>query len=306
MTERQRLDLAILRTARQIANLWAPLGKAIAGAIGRTDRPPTPRAITRARAIAEAGISALYGRSPLNIFTPDGRAQVGVARALVLGIRSGADLPLRDAERLIRANLRGHPDIIAALRGQHPPLPVDTARTWIDPNGYTLSDRVWLAGVKARARIDATLDAGIAAGRSAHDIAAELVRLSRPGSPTALSDALTLARTEIARSHAEATAVAAGRSPFIAALRYAVDPSGHTGTDQCDALVGVYPVNSAPRPPRHPNCRCTLTPELTPNAPRTIAALERWANGTGPMPRSALGWIENDDLTTALTGFPPQ
>jgi hypothetical protein len=170
----------------------------------------------------------------------------------------------------------------------------------VDPHGYRLADRIWQSGARARSRIDGVLEAGIARGASARAIAAELVPLTRPGSPSAVADTLRLARTEIARAYGQAQVAAALRNPFVLALRWTLAEGTHPRTDTCDALAGRYPVDAVPPFPGHPNCRCTLEPELTEATQAMIGRLDRWAQGRGPLPRASLSDIDAAALVDAI------
>lgn len=157
---------------------------------------------------------------------------------------------------------------------------LDELRTWVDPNGYRLSDRLWHTGQLVRATIDQRLRAGIAAGDSAVTIAEGLTGFLRPGATqTTLTPnpiyngegsypARRLARTEVTRAHGQATLRAAAENPFVQGVRWLVS-TNHPDPDDCDDNAtadnyglgpGGYPADQVPDYPAHPQCRCTLSP----------------------------------------------
>lgn len=70
-----------------------------------------------------------------------------------------------------------------------------------------------------------------------------------------------LTRTEIATAFHEAQIERAANSPWVKGLTWRTSP-GHVGPDVCDIYnKKTYNVNSVPPIP-HPNCACTLVPEL--------------------------------------------
>jgi SPP1 gp7 family putative phage head morphogenesis protein len=191
---------------------------------------------------------------------------------------------------------RSHPAIIAEL--EKLAATFDPDRVWATKNGqpYTLSSRVWDAGQETRAQIDAMVRRALVTGQDAIELARQLEvyltpslqpvrdakgRLVRdspqnqrravvhdlPGRGGRGSHAARrLARTEIARAHAEATQASAEANPWVTGLRYNVSP-GHTDADECDERAhrngGIYPVKECPLPPRHPHCRCFVTSVVT-------------------------------------------
>ena len=57
---------------------------------------------------------------------------------------------------------------------------ISSTRTWVDPNGYRLSDRLWRAGILDRKAIDNTLSMGLARGWSPLETAKQVERYLHP------------------------------------------------------------------------------------------------------------------------------
>lgn len=161
----------------------------------------------------------------------------------------------------------------------------DAPHTWVDPNGYRLSDRIWNTATTTRSQLDRFLDDAIARGISATDIAQQvetflvpgrsLQRTNTPYGRDASYDAMRLARTEISRAHAEAQRVAAALNPFVAQLRIALSHR-HPRPDICDvaAAAGPWPKEDVPRQyalPLHPHCLCSYRYVLVEDADAQIA-----------------------------------
>lgn len=159
------------------------------------------------------------------------------------------------------------------------PLPkpsYDPAHKWVDPNGYTLSDRIWKNGTQTRDKLDAMLSDMIRRRKSASDIskAAEAYLVpGRKGARTALpygQDAsyhgMRLARTEISRATNYATYSGALSNPYARGIDWALSIA-HPKADICDSLATIgmtgerlrepYSMGSAVLPPAHPHCLCS-------------------------------------------------
>lgn len=153
----------------------------------------------------------------------------------------------------------------------------ESAHTWVDPNGYTLSDRIWRADLATRQKIDALLTDGIRQGRGALQLSRELeqfllpsrsgFRTRRPYRTKASFDAMRLARTEITRAHGQALMAASLANPFVTGIDWALSAS-HPKVDVCDTLATIgmggerlrepYPLDAVPTYPPHPQCICNL------------------------------------------------
>lgn len=183
----------------------------------------------------------------------------------------------------------------------------DDTRSWIDPNGYQLSDRVWNAGEAVRRDIDATLRASIQNGADALRVATELRQYMHPDAAGRLTyapyrggagavGARRLARTEITRAFNESARTAHGMNPFVTGLRWTLS-NRHPKSDVCDGYAsaddhdlgpGVYPKDSTPTMPAHPNCLCTWTTTTT-SEDDAIAALRAHYGLDGQPPRPVDG-----------------
>jgi len=179
--------------------------------------------------------------------------------------------------------------MVAAPTGGVPGV-AGAVRTWRDPNGLILSDRLWLAGEDARSRLTAVLDAGLARGTRPDELARELRGFIRPDTAgrtvrgdQAFSSARRLASHEINRVHGVATiARARGAGDLVAWEK----SSRHVGPDICDqnARGGPYAPERVPPFPAHVGDLCHL---------RRVPD-----NGT-PEP----GGVDGPGLIAALTGL---
>jgi len=159
--------------------------------------------------------------------------------------------------------------------------------TWVDPQGYRLSDRLWDVSQRVRMKIDREVARALQDGMSAQDLATRLeqyvkpsrrtVRTTKPYGPRygAFSfDAMRLARTEITRAAAAAQKAAAIANPYVDRLDWRLSAS-HPKIDVCDGLAdgGPYPVETAPIPvvDSHPQCLCHEV-SLTSATPAQITA----------------------------------
>lgn len=146
----------------------------------------------------------------------------------------------------------------------------DPAHTWVDPNGYQLSDRIWRTGNMTRQRLDALITDGINQGWSAERIAREAerflrpdradIRTNRPYGRDASYDAMRLARSEIARAHGHAALAAARLNPYVNEWIFQISGS-HGKTDICDDMAAGSPYDINGFCPvqvqdTHPQCLC--------------------------------------------------
>lgn len=171
------------------------------------------------------------------------------------------------------------------------PGPADApTRTWRDPNGHALSDRIWLAGEDARARLTAVLDAGLARGASPDELARELARFIRPevaGRTVRGDEAFWSARRLVTHEVNRADGLAQIAAARGAGERLAWTVSArHVGADRCDrhAAGGPYTPDTVPAFPAHPLCRCRL--DRVPGAGGAV-----------------LGTVDGAALVATLTGF---
>lgn len=162
----------------------------------------------------------------------------------------------------------------------------EAAHTWVDPNGYRLSDRIWRTSQLTRQRIDALIADGLRQGWGADRIAKQLeqflrpdradLRTNRPYGRNASADAMRLARTEITRAHGQACIVAARMNPYVESIGWRLSGS-HPKPDICDDMAagGPYPKNNVPAYPAHPHCLCVLLPIVTATPAQVTADLRQ-------------------------------
>jgi hypothetical protein len=154
----------------------------------------------------------------------------------------------------------------------------EPAHTWVDPNGYTLSKRIWNTHNTARQKLDDLLLDGIAQGLSAREIAnlaerwllpgRKNLRTKKPYGTNGSFDAMRLARTEIARAAAQASYITAVLNPYVEKLDVARSPYGDPTCPICPqhATIGLsgerlhppYPIDQVVFPPFHPHCLCVF------------------------------------------------
>ncbi len=155
----------------------------------------------------------------------------------------------------------------------------DPPHLWVDPRGYTLSDRIWRTAGNTRRRLDLFLEQRIAAGdgalRISRDVETFLLpgrRLRRTNTPygtDASFDAMRLMRTEITRAAAQASEMAAAMNPFVQGMAVILSAS-HPRYDICDeaAAHGPWPLDEMPdwaKIPLHPHCLCHYKYEMIEN-----------------------------------------
>lgn len=176
-------------------------------------------------------------------------------------MRRGTVDPFKAAKGMVAEVEVFRPNVLATY---------DPPHTWVDPNGYRLSDRVWNTAATERAKLDAYLDDAIKQGKGALVMAKELqqfldpsragLKTSKPYGTKASFDAMRLARTEITRAHGQAHVVAGAMNPFVAGDKWNLS-SRHPKPDICDVYArggpngdGVYPTGTLPGYPPHPQC----------------------------------------------------
>lgn len=337
MVGRADLDRLLGAVDARLAAALAPLVAALVAAVRRAgDRPGHPLPPARVpflRQIAAEGIAALFGATPGAVFAADGAALTPVAALLATATREASALAVAPALGQVRGRLAGHPDLLDALTGGRAlppgginPRPlVDTARSWVSPDGYRLSDRIWLAGEDIRTRIDTLLDYHVGKGTTATVVADELEqfltaegaldRTRRPYGRVGSLRARTLARTETSRAYNVAAAQMAELNPFAQGIGYRLS-NNHPEADICDERAsadpdGLGPGNYRPRnypiPPSHPNCRCYTVTIQRQSTEQVIADLGRWARGEQVPGYEGVGTVplEAETLVSWLTGFGP-
>lgn len=170
------------------------------------------------------------------------------------------------------------------------PLAVyEPPHTWVDPNGYRLSDRIWNTSQYVRRQIDQLVARGIADGTSAVDISKAVEQYVIPSRRFVIAkkpygnrygklsfDAMRLARSEIARAHGMAAKMSGIMNPYVEAMIWALSAS-HPKPDICDGLAdgSPYPVDDTPVPVEnsHPQCICHLRSAVTKTPAQVTAEL---------------------------------
>jgi hypothetical protein len=146
-------------------------------------------------------------------------------------------------------------------------------RRWVDPNGHTLSNRIWLARQRDRRAINLVLQRAYLAGaRDETQVAQALNRYLRVPFRHQSDDsgahyaARRLVRTEFARAQGVGVTDAVANGEGEAVQWHTSD--AHKEPDICDDHAsgssaglppGVYRLGSLPTHPAHPHCECYLT-----------------------------------------------
>lgn len=336
--DRRQLDELLDAVDARLSALLAPLARDLARLVRRAPKDASGTLSPAGRlGIArwlDGALAALFGDSPADA---EGKyAAPGTVPHLLAGAtRAAARLAVGPVVADVTARLSGRPDLLAALAtpppGARTPL-YDPARTWLDPNGHTLSSRIWQNGEDVKARIDAVLDYGIRSGASTVDIATALedfltvegrfkrvlerqpdgsMRMVRkpittrtPYGTSGLYAPRRLARTETTRAYGVATIESARANPFVRGVKWNLSAS-HVGTDECDTNAsrddyglgrGVYPPDKVPRYPNHPQDKCYLT-QVTASDSEARARIRAILAGGDGLP------LDEATIAASVTGF---
>lgn len=242
--EREQRDALHAAIAAALTALLGDVANGLAALVNRAGRRGTVTATGRAAILTWLGdtIARLFGASP---------AAADSAYA------TPGTVP-----HLLAASTRAAVQVTAPGGGV--PSAAEPVRTWRDPHGLVLADRVWLAGEDARSRLTAVLDAGLARGATPDELAGELRRFVRPDvaartvrGDEAFWSARRLVTHEANRAGGMATIAAArGAGERIAWVRSA----RHVGPDICDAHAngGPYTPDRVPAFPAHVGDNCHL------------------------------------------------
>jgi len=296
---------------RRMKILFSDLAIALVGELTRRAGPDgtIPRsAWPDVQAAVDARVTAFFvGRTAGGQRAPFDILQDGTvfplspyARALWQAITNAVRVPVEQEATLMRRVIP--PDVMTVMRGAtgdpfaaakaqvreqvfrpNPLARYDAPHLWVDPNGYTLSERIWNTAGDTRRRLDAMLEDGIRRGRGvlnletggatglARDLEQFLIpgrslrRTRAPYGVDASFDAMRLARTEITRAHGQAAQMAAAMNPFVEGIKWNLSGS-HPRPDICDDYAsggpngdGIYPLNEVPNYPAHPQDMCYLT-----------------------------------------------
>jgi hypothetical protein len=192
------------------------------------------------------------------------------------------------------------------IKGLFVPNPLaqyDPMHTWVDPNGYVLSQRIWRAGEATRSKIDRLLADLIARGTGSLEMSRileqfllpgrELLRTRKPYGTDASYDAMRLARTEIAHAANQAAAIAAYSNPYVETIDVARSRWGDPNCKICPqhATIGIngerirpaYPKSSFRIPPFHSHCQCRLQANVG-DFDEVNRRLREWSDMENPPP----------------------
>jgi len=205
--------------------------------------------------------------------------------------------------KLMKRLLRNAPDVWTWLQGStqqevirtNPLVGYDPLHTFVDPKGYTLSQKIWRNETEIRLKIDAMMNDYIRRGVSAVDIAKDFeqfllpaakgIKTTKPYGRSANANSLRLGRTEITAAHGRVTIASAKANPFVTGIIWRLAGS-HKDSDQCDinAAGSPYPLDKVPDYPNHPNDTCSLVPEVTAKPAEVIAGLRTMIHHNQPAP----------------------
>lgn len=241
----------------------------------------------------------------------DGRPQSPYARMLYDGIEQATRIAVQQQVNFTRRYVRDE-TVWRWLTGERAFIlemgTYDPFHLFVDPNGYTLSDRVWRNAADVRSRVDRLLDYHIAQGTSAVRIAELLEDFLTPGAGSISTRtpygregsyaARRLARTEISAAAGRATVNASIANPFVGGIQWRLSAS-HKGKDICDEHAtggsnndGIYAPDKLPAYPAHPHDLCSLLPVPIGDTATLVAELRAGiANGR----RSPLQGILNEN-----------
>jgi len=252
-----------------------------------------------ARIPVEQSAATLERRLPLDVLTVMRAADVNPFAAAKRGVAEFKD----EVGRMKDEGTQGVPVAVSGFTSSFIPHPsslvseqlfrpnplatYDAPHTWVDPNGYRLSDRVWNAAGNTRQRLAAYLETAIREGRGALQMSRELeqflipgrgLRTSKPYGANASFDGMRLARSEISRAAQEAHRMAATMNPFVSGMKWNLS-ARHPKIDICDDLArggpagdGVYSVEEYPERP-HSQCLCYGTNVLISNPDSVLEEL---------------------------------
>lgn len=251
-----------------------------------------------------------------------GEPQSPFARLIAEGVEGATRIAVEQQVNLLQRRIRDR-RVLGWLTGPRGWVPVTEQRgvydpwhSWVDPAGYTLSDRVWRTAIEERARIDRLLDYHIAQGTAAVDIAelledfltpgARLLRTRTPYGREGSYAARRLARTEISAAAGRATVSASIANPFVEGIQWSLSGS-HPKPDICDDHArggpngdGVYAPGNVPPYPAHPHCLCNLQPVTGRDTRVLVEELRAEIRAATPRARALQGLFNVEFLTRAL------
>lgn len=144
--------------------------------------------------------------------------------------------------------------------------------------GLNPSDKIWDLTNRTEQDLKRIVANGIGAGDNPAVIARRIKKYISPGKASELgvqtgpgvyrsaySNAMRLARTEMNKTYAKATAQFAKGKPWVKGITITLSPQ-HAGDDECDEYAGetVSPADFAKLVPFHPHCMCLGVYEIDP------------------------------------------
>lgn len=169
--------------------------------------------------------------------------------------------------------------------------------TWVDPNGYQLSGRIWQTGLNTRARMDRAINDAINQGWSSQRLARYMeqflrpdranVRTKKPYGQDGSADAMRLARSEITRANSHAHLISARLNPYVGKWIFRLSGS-HKQPDICDQLASQSPYDINGFCPvavqdTHPYCLCDSFGATTATPQQVTADLRQALDEAAPL-----------------------
>lgn len=337
--ERRALDQLLAALDGRLGALLGPFARNLATLVRRAPKDGGGTVSAAGRLgigrWLDGAVAALFGAFPGDVEVM--YSQPGTFPHLIAGAtNAAARAAVTPAIEEVARRLAGQPSLMAALarpQGARTPT-LDPTRSWVDPNGHRLSDRIWQSGREVRARIDAVLDYGIRSGASAADIATALedfltaegkfkrvlerqpdgtmqtvrkpITTRTPYGTSGLANPRRLARTEVTRAYGSATIEAGRSNPFVTGIRWRLS-AAHPESDVCDERAaadphglgaGIYRAGEVPTYPDHPQCLCTLVPVVASDGEAQARIRAILAGGGDRLPLDAAA------IADAVSGFP--
>jgi hypothetical protein len=264
-------------------------GRSAFSADGITALAPYPKQLNRSL-VTVTGRAVYAQRDWMKQHIPDDVYQ-WLARVRTRPLREIANPHLRQPHETVEEH-------IARLKwlrifDPNPLAHYDAPHTWVDPQGYMLSRRIWNTSNSTRRKMDEMVEDLIRQGKSALEIsrAAERfllpgrapLRTNKPYGTDASFDGMRLGRTEIAHAGNQAALIAAFLNPYVETVDIARSPNGDPTCKICPqhATIGIngerirepYPVGQAFIGPFHPHCMCHVRPNVSKTPADVTAAL---------------------------------
>lgn len=167
--------------------------------------------------------------------------------------------------------------------------------------GLDLSERIWGTSRELRDNLGDMVTRGVASGMNSDEIAKQMVEYVEKGREAFLAgkegmemfadlpknieyNARRLAHTEVAKAYGASKDQAAIMTPGAKGMRFMLSNS-HPVFDICDLITGaddyglgqgVYPFDSLPEYPFHPNCLCLKQIALPEDDKELVQDLKQW------------------------------